>query len=96
MAEYRVIDADGHFDEPSEIWPQYLEKKFHPMAPRHVRDSQGRPRIFVGGEMKEYIPMPPGHTPGDTMAGGRDPHALQHRHRLAARRLGRQPTVQHQ
>jgi len=75
MTEYRVIDADGHFDEPSEIWPQYLEKKFHPLAPRFVTDSQGRPRIYLGGEMKGYIPMPPGHTPGDTMAGGRDPHA---------------------
>ena len=75
MAEYRVIDADGHFDEPSEIWPEYLEKKFHPMAPGRVRDSQGRPRIFIGGEMKGYIPMPPGHEGGGAMTGGRDPHA---------------------
>jgi len=70
-----VIDADGHFDEPAEIWPRYLEKKFHPMAPRFVTDTQGRPRILLGGEMMEYIPMPPGHTAGQTMAGGRDPNA---------------------
>ncbi|MBJ22262.1 MAG: amidohydrolase [bacterium] len=75
MTEYRVIDADGHFDEPSDIWPQYLEKKYHPMAPGFVTDNRGRPCIFLGGELKEHIPMPPGHTPGDTMAGGQDPHA---------------------
>ncbi len=75
MTEYRVIDADGHFNEPAEIWPQYLEKKFHPMAPRYVTDNLGRPRILLGGEMKEHIPMPPGQTPGGGMAGGQDPHA---------------------
>jgi predicted TIM-barrel fold metal-dependent hydrolase len=57
MDRMRVIDADGHFDEPQEMW------------------LEGRPRILVGGEMKEYIAMPPGHTAGQTIAGGRDPHA---------------------
>jgi predicted TIM-barrel fold metal-dependent hydrolase len=75
MTEYQVIDADGHFDEPTDLWPEYLEKRFHSVAPRFVFDNCGRPRILIGGELKGYIPMPPGHTPGDTMAGGRDPHA---------------------
>ncbi|MAG34241.1 MAG: hypothetical protein CL908_25465, partial [Deltaproteobacteria bacterium] len=75
MAEYHMIDSDGHFDEPAEMWPEYLEKKYHPMAPKFVHDNRGRPRIFLGGEMKEHIPMPPGHTAGTTMAGGQDPHA---------------------
>jgi predicted TIM-barrel fold metal-dependent hydrolase len=74
LAEYRVFDADGHFDEPQEIWPQYLEPQFRELAPRFVRDSQGRPCMYVGGEVKEHIPMPPGHRAGDAMAGGRDPH----------------------
>jgi hypothetical protein len=73
MDRMRVIDADGHFDEPQEMWLDYLEPRFHPLAPRFVQE--GRPRILVGGEMKEYIAMPPGHTAGQTIAGGRDPHA---------------------
>jgi hypothetical protein len=34
MDRMRVIDADGHFDEPQEMWLDYLEPRFHPLAPR--------------------------------------------------------------
>ncbi len=56
MSKYRAIDADGHFTEPAGIWPQYLAKKYHPMAPRGVRDNTGRRRIMIGGRMLPYIP----------------------------------------
>ena len=71
----RVIDTDGHFDEPADMWTRYLPARFHEMAPGFVVDSQGRPRPYVAGEMKPHIPMPPGSTPGQMSPGGSDPHA---------------------
>lgn len=77
MAEYRVIDADGHFSEPSEMWLEYLAKKYRPYAPRRVMDNQGRMRSELGGRMSPYIPMPPKtEKPGKGKAarnGGNDP-----------------------
>lgn len=75
MPNQRVIDTDGHFDEPQEIWTKYLDPRYHEMAPRFVQDSQGRPRPYVGGQMKPLIPFPPGSSPGSMGAGGSDPKA---------------------
>ena len=75
LPDYRVIDADGHFNEPASVWPERLEAKFHADAPRYARDTQGRMRLVIGGEMKRAIPMPEGAVPGpDGMrSGGSDP-----------------------
>ena len=75
MSEYRVIDADGHFAEPSSVWPEHLPRKFHASAPRYAQDTQGRWRMVIGGTMKAAIPMPGDAAPGDdTMGrGGYDP-----------------------
>ena len=36
MPPHPVIDADGHVHEPEAMWPNYLEARYHPMAPRTV------------------------------------------------------------
>ncbi|MAG31763.1 MAG: hypothetical protein CL908_12820 [Deltaproteobacteria bacterium] len=76
MPDQRVIDTDGHFDEPAEVWTEYLDPRYHEMAPTFVQDTEGRFRPFVAGQMKPYIPFPPGHDPGGmTPGGGKDPHS---------------------
>jgi predicted TIM-barrel fold metal-dependent hydrolase len=75
MSQYRAIDADGHFTEPASMWPQYLAKKYHPMAPKGVRDNTGRRRIMIGGRLLPYIPAPPISESEPPRKGGFDPHA---------------------
>ncbi len=72
MPPILAIDADGHVQEPAEAWERHLDAKWHPYAPRVVRDDQGRVRQVVGGEQKPCIPSPGG---GDweIPAGGHDP-----------------------
>jgi predicted TIM-barrel fold metal-dependent hydrolase len=70
MPDFSVIDVDGHVMEPEEIWIPRLAPEFHAFAPRRVIDNQGRIRQFVGGELKQYIPMPPGA--GTPLPGGFD------------------------
>ena len=41
---YRVIDADGHFYEPRDIWDRYVEPAFYDRRPR-VREIFGRSRM---------------------------------------------------
>lgn len=53
-----VIDADGHFNEPDELFSAYLEEEYRWAAPRRGVDSQGRTRIVIGGEFMPYIPSP--------------------------------------
>lgn len=73
MPTYPTIDADGHVMEPEDIWIPRLPPEFHASAPRRVVDNRGRTRQFVGGELKEYIPMPErGFTP---IRGGFDSKA---------------------
>lgn len=74
MSEYRTIDADGHVMEPEDIWIPRLAPEFHAVAPRRVIDNQGRVRQFVGGELEEYIPMPPS-AGGAPLPGGFDAKA---------------------
>jgi predicted TIM-barrel fold metal-dependent hydrolase len=68
----RAIDADGHVQEPPDAWER-LDPAFRSCAPRIVRDSHGRPRQFIGGEMKHYIPVPQGGW--DIPDGGHDSKA---------------------
>ena len=56
MPDYQAIDADGHVFEPDEMWLEYLDAKFHHIAPRRVIDTQGRIRNHVGGVLQEPIP----------------------------------------
>jgi predicted TIM-barrel fold metal-dependent hydrolase len=48
---YNVIDADGHVLEPIDIWDKYIEPKFRERAPRIVKDSDGKERLDVEGQV---------------------------------------------
>ena len=48
----RIIDADGHVQEPEEAWSKHLDARYRPFAPRTLRDDRGRIRQMVGGELK--------------------------------------------
>ena len=75
MADYPIIDADGHVNEPEEMWPKYLEPQYHSMAPRSVLDNQGRRRRLVAGELHPYIPAPPERSQERRTDGGFNPLA---------------------
>ena len=71
----RVVDADGHVNEPPDLWAQYLPAEFVDRAPQRVRDEQGRTRNVIDGEMLEVIPMAPEWNSADRPTGGWDPEA---------------------
>ena len=70
MDGIRIIDADGHVEEPESLWPEYLEAKYQHLAPLRVIDNRGRTRIMVGGHMIPYkgpsAPDAPERRPGGT------------------------------
>src|SRR5438132_14147436 len=74
MLRPRVIDADGHFYEPNEVWEEYLDPKYRSAMPRHTTDNQGRFRSYIAGKMMPYIPMPPSG-PLEKIKGAFDPSA---------------------
>ena len=41
MAGYRVISADSHIVEPTDLWTSRIEPEFRDTAPRIVRDEDG-------------------------------------------------------
>lgn len=57
---YRVIDCDGHVDEPFDLFTTHIEPAFRERAPRRV-ERDGQRRVVVDG--KEY--------PGFVKFGGR-------------------------
>src|SRR5262249_49145144 len=74
MPTKQVVDADGHVQEPEDLWANYLEPKYHEMAPRSVVDTLGRHRTLLAGELRPYIPS--ARAEGEPRrAGGHDPHA---------------------
>jgi predicted TIM-barrel fold metal-dependent hydrolase len=75
MQQYRVIDADSHFSEPLDMWPQYLPAHQRDFAPRRVEDTQGLMHRLLDGKVLPYIPPPPRSQDAPPIAGGWDPHA---------------------
>jgi predicted TIM-barrel fold metal-dependent hydrolase len=54
-----VIDADGHFMEPFDLWEQYLEPQYRERAIRLVRDKgTGEETIFVAGKKSRVMTDP--------------------------------------
>lgn len=75
MAEYRVIDSDGHVLEPDGCGSEYLEPRYRDLTPRWVKDNQGRPRRLLAGQMQPYAPTY-SHLPVEERPAGRfDPVA---------------------
>ena len=64
----RVVDADGHCQEPEEGLAQWMPKELASRAPRRVTDNLGQPRVLIEGrvwdsEFPESVKMVAG-TPG--------------------------------
>jgi len=50
-----VIDADGHINEPHDLWEKYLEPQFRDRAIRFGLDSDGRERLHIAGKPSRYF-----------------------------------------
>ena len=48
---YNVIDADGHILEPLNLWSDYIEPKYRDLAPKLIRDADGKQRLQVGEQL---------------------------------------------
>ena len=48
---YNVIDADGHILEPLTLWNDYMEPKYRDLAPKLIRDADGKQRLQVGEQL---------------------------------------------
>ena len=69
----RVVDADGHVNEPERMWVEYLPAEFRDRAPHTVRDDDGNLRNVLDGVMLPAIPRKPEWTAPGRTTGGRDP-----------------------
>jgi len=50
--KFEIVSADGHTMEPPHVWERYLDKKFHDMMPKLVKDPEG-------GDAWEVVPGSP-------------------------------------
>ena len=50
-----VIDADGHINEPHDLWERYLEPQYRDRAVAIHVDTNGRERLHVGGKPSRFF-----------------------------------------
>ncbi len=50
-----VIDADGHINEPHDLWERYLEPQYRDRAVAIHVDANGRERLHVGGRPSRFF-----------------------------------------
>ena len=50
-----VIDADGHINEPHDLWERYIDPPFRDRAIRMGTDPDGSERLQVGGRPSRYL-----------------------------------------
>ncbi|NOT53283.1 MAG: amidohydrolase [Deltaproteobacteria bacterium] len=50
-----VIDADGHINEPHDLWEKYIDPRFRDRAIHVGVDADGRERMQVGGKPSRYL-----------------------------------------
>ena len=76
-----IVDGDGHVMEPDSMWPEYLESKYHSLAPKRVRDDEGRSVLMMEGRLLPQARPVTASTEGAMghgvvgRAGGYDPRA---------------------
>ncbi len=77
MGSPLTVDADGHVLEPESMWPQYLEKRYHSLAPMRVQDDEGRSVTMLEGQFTPVaLQVPPEAARQQRYpAGGFDPQA---------------------
>lgn len=61
MADYQVIDADGHVVEPVDLWERYLDPAYRDRMPRLAKDKRGGLRFSLDGRL---WPTPEGRGAG--------------------------------
>jgi predicted TIM-barrel fold metal-dependent hydrolase len=67
MRPVRVIDVDGHINEPVDLWGRYLQLPYRDLAPKFVRTADGVDAIsFLG---IEHVPANGLGLPGAGLAG---------------------------
>jgi len=70
MAEYKLISADSHVSEPTDLWVERVEKKYRERAPRLAVNPAGREGAYFLYE--GYAP----HPIGIGLAAGKSPKEL--------------------
>jgi predicted TIM-barrel fold metal-dependent hydrolase len=74
MGRFRVIDADGHVQEPLSIYPQYIDPKWRDLVPTgrpYKMLNVGRPLGMP--DVTDEVPRP-SDNPRALPGGGHDPH----------------------
>ncbi|MGZ8445918.1 MAG: hypothetical protein ACXWXZ_21185, partial [Candidatus Binatia bacterium] len=51
MADYLVVDADGHCQEPENDFAKWMPKEYAHLAPNRVTDSSGYNHLMIEGRL---------------------------------------------
>lgn len=70
MADEKLISADSHVSEPTDLWTERVEKKYRDRAPRLAINPDGRDGAYF-----LYEGYPP-HPIGIGLAAGKSPQEL--------------------
>lgn len=55
----RIVDADGHVQEPSDLWDRYMDARYHQFRPRIDHDATDNSFTVLGQAMpRMFIPLP--------------------------------------
>lgn len=52
MADFRIIDADGHVQEKLLPWAELLQEPYRSLVPKVVKDHQGTSFMVVEGKLR--------------------------------------------
>src|SRR5947209_16455672 len=63
---FRMIDAEMHVMEPTDLWQRYIDREFRDRAPRRLDERRWDIRTLVEGEVMAQIPG--GDWPAETGA----------------------------
>ena len=62
--QYKLISADGHLNEPADVWTSRVAKKYRDLVPRVESLEQGDGWVFPGYD--QVFPSPGAPAPGAT------------------------------
>src|SRR5260370_38463482 len=69
--KYFMVSADGHANEPANLWLERMDKKYHERLPRGVTDKDGRQWRYCEGQRPDRVRRSPleGEDRGREQAG---------------------------
>jgi len=50
-----VIDADGHINEPPDLWQKYIDPQYRDRAIHIAVDANGRERLYINGKPSRFF-----------------------------------------